>query len=232
MKMFDQLIIGDIHSYDDFDATVAERKVGKPKKKIVKETVPYSNITHDFSAINGEIYWEERELEYVFEIIADSAEELEEKKRPFMSWIMNVMNEKLHDPFIPDYHFLATFADIDEDDSEIEKSTITVKFTAYPYMIANEQREYSVTLTHDLGEDDETVTLKILNESSHIIVPTVISDGVCTVEIPRNKGVRYSILAGERVDETFTLDIGENVWTIVASLFSGKLTVRFNEEVF
>lgn len=228
--MFDQLIIGDIHSYDDFDATVAERKVGKPKKKIVKDSVPYSNVTHDFSAINGEIYWEERELEYVFEIIADSAEELEEKKLPFMSWIMNVMNEKLHDPFIPDYHFLATFADIDEDDSEIEKSTITVKFTAYPYMIANEQRTYNYTIP--AITDGEPMTVKITNDSAHIIVPTLIANKTCTISTERNGNASYSIPAGESRNEAFTLNVGVNVWTLHPVLSGANLTVQFYEEVF
>ena len=63
--MIDQLIIGKIASYDDFGASVAERKIIKPKKKSIKETVPFSNVTHDFSAIDGELYWEEASLEYI-----------------------------------------------------------------------------------------------------------------------------------------------------------------------
>jgi predicted Ser/Thr protein kinase len=79
--MLDQLIIGDKGSCDDFEASVKERVIHPPKKKSIKKTIPFSNVTHDFSAINGEVYWEERTLEYIFEIIANSAEELEEKKQ-------------------------------------------------------------------------------------------------------------------------------------------------------
>ena len=78
--MIDQIKIGDKSSYDDFSASFSNRKIGKPKKKVIKETIPFSNITYDFSAINGELYWEERELEYTFEITADTPEELEELK--------------------------------------------------------------------------------------------------------------------------------------------------------
>ena len=35
--MLDQLIIGNIASYDDFGASVAERKIVKPKKKSIKD---------------------------------------------------------------------------------------------------------------------------------------------------------------------------------------------------
>lgn len=228
--MIDQLIIGEVHSYDDFDATVAERRIGKPKKKRITESVPFSNITHDFSAINGEVYWEDRTLEYVFEIIADSAEELEEKKQPFVSWIMNVMNERLYDPFIPDYHFLATFDDIDDDDSEIEKSVITVKFTAYPYMIANEPRTVTVALPKGTFTSNP-ITIKFVNESSHIIIPTLKLEGRCTIETSRNGYVPYQA-DGETIDEAFKLDVGENVWRFTFSLLEETLTVQFYEEVF
>lgn len=221
--MFDQLIIGEVHSYDDFDATVAERRIIKPKKKSVKESVPYSNITHDFSAINGEIYWEETQLEYDFEIIADSAEELEEKKQPFLSWIMNVMNEELHDPFIPDYHFNATFDDIEIDDSEVEKSYITVKFTAYPYMIANEARVYTFPLT------GTQTTVTVNNDSSHRIIPTLIADVECTVV----KGsASYGLAAGSYTDEKFMFGVGKNELRIKAASTAGTLKIQFYEEVF
>lgn len=221
--MLDQLIIGDKHSFDDFGASVAERKNNKPKKKSIKETVPFSNVSHDFSAINGELYWEERELEYVFEIIADSAEELEAKKQPFMDWIMNVMNAELHDPFIKDYHFIATYSDMDEDDSEIEKSTITVKFTAYPYMIADVKR----VSVHSLTETEKTVI--VTNNSSHRITPTFIPTVECIV---KKGSSSYGIPAGIITDEKFMLNPGENTLVIRSTGGSGTLKIEFYEEVF
>ena len=221
--MLDQLIIGDKHSLDDFGASVAERKIKKPKKKSIKETVPFSNVSHDFSAINGEMYWEERELEYVFEIVADSAEELEAMKQPFMDWVMNVMNAELHDPFIKDYHFLATFSDIDEDDSEIEKSTITVKFTAYPYMISDVKRVFPYPLT----ETEKTVI--VTNNSSHRITPTFTAN----VEAIVKKGSSsYGIPAGVITDEKFMLNPGENTLSVRSTSGSGTLKIEFYEEVF
>lgn len=221
--MLDQLIIGDIGSLDEFDASVAERRIKKPKKKSIKESVPFSNVTHDFSAINGEIYWEDRELEYVFEIIADSPEELEEKKQRFLSWIMNVMNGELHDPFIPDYHFNATYSDIDDDDSEIEKSTITVKFTAYPYMISNYKRvcEYEITETEK--------TVSFFNDSSHRITPTIITDCECIVKKGNSS---YGIPAGEITDSKFALSPGVNTLAVKSTNGSGTIKIEFYEEVF
>ncbi len=221
--MFDQLIIGDKNSYDDFGASVAERKITKPKKKSIKETVPFTNAVYDFSNINGEIYWEEAILEYVFEIIADSAEELEEKKQPFVSWVMNVMKEKLYDPFIPDYHYIATFDDINCDDSEIEKSTITVKFTAYPYMIS----DYRRTVSYPMSETESTV--RFTSNASHRITPTIFADVECIIKKGNSS---FGIPAGEITDEKFMIYPGENTLTIRTVSGSGTLKIEFYEEVF
>ncbi len=221
--MIDQLIIGSTASHDDFEASVKERKISAPKKKIIKETVPFSNETHDFSAINGEIYWEERELEYVFEILANSPEELEEKKQPFLAWVMNVSGEEIHDPFITDYHFKGTFNEIDIDDSEIEKSTITVKFTAYPYMISNTKR----TAIYNLAETETVVN--ITNNSSHRITPTFTSD----VEYIVVKGSSsYALPAGEMTSSVFMFAPGMNTLKIRSTGESGTLKIEFYEEVF
>lgn len=162
--MFDQLVIGSMASHDDFDATVASRKIKDGAKKEIKKTVPFSNRTYDFSNMDGEIYWEEKELEYTLEIIADSVEELEEKKIALKSWVMNVFQEKLYDPYVPDYHFIATFKDIDFDDSEVEKTTATVKFSAYPYMISNTLKTYR-------GDFDKV---------SYLVETPVLVNAVCT----------------------------------------------------
>ncbi|EGC8431276.1 hypothetical protein H9185_001155 [Listeria monocytogenes] len=221
--MIDQLIIGNKASYDDFEASVKERKHNKPKKKSIKETIPFSNVTYDFSAINGEVYWEESTLEYVFEITADTAEELEEKKLAFTSWIMNVMEEPLHDPFIRDFHFIGTYDDIDIDDSEVEKSTITVTFTAYPYMIANKAKNYPVVL-----EASKEATLTVHNNSSHRITPTFNADVAFTVAVGDSN---YAIPSGETKDDSFKLAVGATVLKF-NSTESGSVNISFYEEVF
>lgn len=224
--MYDQLIIGDKASFDDFRASIAERKIGMPAKKIIKETVPFSNVTHDFSRVNGEQYWEERELEYVFEITAPTPEELEERKRAFANWVMNVAEEEIHDPHIPDFHFLGTFDDIDPaDDEGMDKTTITVKFTAYPYMIANALTEFAV----DVPAGGE-VTLTIVNGSSHRIVPTVTTDATVTLTIGT---ASYTVTAGTTTDERLKLASGvTSVAVKNAGTAACAVSVTIQEEVF
>lgn len=190
MKM-DQLIIGEKASFDDFGASVASRKIKMPKKKVVKETVPFSNITYDFSAINGEVYWEERELEYVFEMTAETPERLEELKTAFASWVASVQEAELHDPFIPDYYFRATYEDMTtEDDEGMDKTTLTVKFAAYPFMIANVPKPIAEVEAPPNLVTDALVT----NPYGHEIVPVFIADGVLKVAC---NGVIFIVAAGE-----------------------------------
>lgn len=222
--MIDQLKIGAIGSFDKFGASVRERRISNPKKKVIKDTVAFSNKTYDFSKINGELYWEERPLEYIFEILADTPEKLEEKKQAFLSWLMNVQEEKLYDPFIKDFHFVATYDDSDTDDSEIEKSTIKVIFTAYPYKIANHAKTYTTGITPD-GE----TSIEIENKSSHRIVPTFKTDVALTL---KHKNTTYSISAGTTSDEDLCFEPGKFTVTARSTSKEGELTVEFIEEVF
>ena len=222
--IIDQLIIGNKSSYDDFEANVKERSIGSPKKKTIKDTVPFSNVTHDFSKIDGELYWEERTLEYIFEIDADTPEELEEKKIDFKTWVMNVFEEELHDPFIEDFHFIATFEDIDFDDSEIEKTTITVTFSAYPFMLSNAKIAYEFAIP----TSSENVVV-IANNSSHRITPTLIASVPVSVVI---NNTIYSINAGETKIESLKFEIGTNEIIIKPVSVSGTLKVEYFKEVF
>lgn len=222
--MIDQLIIGSKHSYDDFEASVKERTINAPAKKKIKETVPFSNTTYDFSAINGEIYWDERALEYTLEITADTPEELEVKKQRVSAWLMSIMGESLHDPHINGYHFIATFDSLNIDDTDdIEKTTLKAKFSAYPYMIADTARVYPVSLSAG-----DAVDIIVENKSSHRLTPTFASDVAFTVT---KGGIVFSVPSGETKDDSFKLNVGDNALTLQATE-NGTVTIFFYEEVF
>lgn len=228
--MIDQIIIGDKASFDDFGASVAARAYKPPQKKSVKETVPFSNITHDFTAINGEIYWEESELEYVFEMIAPTPERLEAMKTAFSTWVMNVIEQELHDPIIPDYHYIATYDDMSwEDDEGLEKTTVSVVFTAYPYKIANFAREYTFVI-----EPNSWNTVWLENNSSHRITPTVTCDGTIHIrydDMPH--GEAFTFNSGTTINEDFKLNVGAvEIRPINYNSEAVKLTIQFREEVF
>ena len=224
--MLDRLIIDDKDSLVDFDASVSESKTNPPEKKKIKETIPFSNITYDFSNINGELYWEERKLEYTFEITADNPQELEQKKSAFASWVMAVQNAEIHDPFIEGYHFIGTYDSIEFDDEEHkEKTTAKVVFFSYPYMIANSPTRYVIPL-----DASAKVEVTINNASAHRLTPTFDCDVAVTVA---REGANYAIPKGETTDDTFKLTVGANALTIQnTESTAGALTITFFKEVF
>lgn len=206
--MFDQLMIGNRSSFDDFDASIASRAIGWPKKKEIKETVPFSNMTYDFSAINGgEVYWEQRELRYDFEITAENAEDLEFKKTRFAAWVANVMEERLYDPYDPDYFYVATFANLSyTDDESLEKTVVTVYFSAYPYKVARAESKVNARIL-----SGKSRTLRVNNDSAHPIKPTITTNQL--IELTLNGDV-YQITEGVASDEMLKLPVGESDITV------------------
>lgn len=224
--MVDQIVIGSTASHDVYGASVALRTISQPAKKEIKETIPFSNVTYDFSGINGELYWEERTLEYTFEMLATSPEELENMKTAFSGWVMNICSEKLFDPFISDYHFLATFDDLDFDDDEgQEKTTAKVKFSAYPYKIANVAKEYAQSIAAG-----KTVTVAVVNNSAHRLTPTITADGAVSLTLGNTI---YSVSAGTYTDDAIKIAVGENLFSVKnTGSAAADVTISFYEEVF
>lgn len=224
--MLDQVRIGDKYSFDDFGASMASREISQPPKKEIKETVPFSNQTYDFSKINGELYWDERELQFVFEIIADNPEDLEHKKSRFSNWIMNVFKEKIYDPFDPDFHYIGTFSDLEYADEDcVEKTTATATFLAYPYKVANKATNFVFAIPAR-----NTKTVDVLNPSGHRIVPVVTADNAITIT---KDGASYVFAAGASSDSIFTLAMGESQLTIEnAESTACNVQISFICEVF
>lgn len=224
--MYDQLIIGDKNSYDDFGASLASRKIDPPAKKKVRETIPFSNITYDFSKINGEFYYDDRNLEYTLEMTAETPQELEDMKTALSDWIMNVFQEELHDPFIPDYHFIATYDDLSfSDDEGMNKTTATAKFTAYPYKIANAECEYTI----NVPSLSLIYTSYIVNNSSHPVTATLLNLGEYAVEATID-GKTITLWDGGNIPKQVKLKSGEQE-IVIASTYKAEIKVTFTEEV-
>lgn len=231
--MIDQLTIGEKSSFDDFGASLAKRTIGAPKKKTIKETLPYSNNTYDFSAINGEVYWEERELEYIFEMTASTPEDLEDMKTAFANWVMNVMNEDIFDPFIFGYHFVGTFSEMDfEDDEGLDKTTATVKFTAYPYKLANNVKKYTYTVAAGA-----TIDVAIINDSAHRVTPMFKASGEILIKRETETALEsWGFGAGEGIlasgGKIFMLEKGVTTLSLNNTKSTAcTLEIWFNEEV-
>lgn len=113
-----------------------ERDAPTPSEKAITDSVPYQQGEYDFSLLDGQRYFDVREIEYQFVIFdADyrfrSSTEHEIKRK-----LIPQGYQELHDSHIPGYVWRAKCSDVSVEDS-VEDSTLiaTVTFTAYPYAL-------------------------------------------------------------------------------------------------
>lgn len=141
------------HSYYDFGAVVTKRKISVPKKKKVKESVPYSSTVYDFSEIYGEKVYEQRQMQYVFSISDGDSDVLQKRLTDFVSWLYPSSKDKLYDERIKDSYFVAECITIEVEESPFV-ALVTVTFEADPeqYPITPEQ-PYELSSYPDLDGD-------------------------------------------------------------------------------
>lgn len=219
--MIKQLIIDGKKSYDDFNVYIADRNISPPTKKTIKESVPFSNVVYDFSEINGEIYWEERKLEYSFDIAELSTEEMEIAKSNLMNWLLNVHDTDIYDPYIGNYHFHGSFesASWDEDFGD---GTINVIFSVYPYKISNND----INIIEELGLNNIKTNNTTLVSSGDGLIRSLTFDGASSQETNATPNNPQDISVIESVDVKVT---GKNLVNVdFVSMTSGGVTITNN----
>lgn len=122
------------HSVRDFDCPYAYSQIGQPKKKIVRETVPYMSGYYDFSKLYGDAAYESREINYAFDFVESTPAALHTAVSRFADWLRGI-----HETSIVDDEVSGSFTGTcDEIDVKYDESgmaaTVSVKFTCQPFM--------------------------------------------------------------------------------------------------
>ena len=225
--MIKQLIINGKKSYDDFDLYISQRTISQPKKKSIKESVPFSNVVYDFSDINGEIYWEQRTLQYVFDFAELSTEEVEIAKSKALTWLMNVHDTDIYDPYIGDYHFHGSF-ESDSWSEDFGAGTLTINFSVYPYKISNSD----TSIIEEIGDElTGSSPLTINNSASDDLESlTIYGNSEQETRSGRNKfnfEDKKSVATGVTVDEdgwiTITYDNTSGEKSIYQNYYTNNL---------
>lgn len=200
-----------VHTLHDLGYELKSKSISPPAKKSVRVTVPYMNGSYDFSDVYGDLYFEDRELSYLFDIIGDPVEVDIDVSR-LIDWAASIQESDIHDDDRPDYHYRGSFtgAEVERDDSG-ELATVTLTFTVYPFAIAND------LCVARLKVGDNTVV-----NHGHQASLTVIPDDEMTIQIGQ---VRQTFMGKTVAD--FALGHGENTLTVT----DGGGTVEWSEEV-
>lgn len=131
------------HSWYDFRAVISSSEKPPPEKNIVEETIPYSNVTYDFSCLTGKQTYQNRTLKYTFSILSSNARHIHQKADDFINWLYAPKERiQLQDDCEPDYYYMAKCTNISTPEFIGSICQLTVTFTAYPLRIPhNPERE-------------------------------------------------------------------------------------------
>lgn len=119
------------------DACTQDKQIGVPKKRVVREDIPYRNGSFDFSAADGELYFEDRQLVYTFGVIGSEAE-VHGQVSEIATWLYGIHDTDIWDSEIPYYHFHGSCdkVEVKYDETGLAADVVAT-FSAYPFMRAD-----------------------------------------------------------------------------------------------
>lgn len=199
------------HSFRNIGVTIKSKTIGEAVKKKITGTVPYMNGSWDFSLIYGEQAYEDRKLQYVFNVIADDREDLHYKKMKMKKWLMKDGRHKLVDDDNPNFYFLAECVSISFK-QQGNTGELTADFTAYPFMICRLPEgywdtfyfewDYLIDKCYDVKGE---LKITLSNSGDVSVIPTVTCSSEMTV---LKDGVSYKFSEGKTKSNSFMLKKG------------------------
>lgn len=220
------------HTYKDFGMRMLERKFDSATKNKIKETVPFSNGSYDFTSIFGENTFSDRKLEYEFLLKARDKENLIYKKNEIDLWLLECARVELYDDFEPNYYMLAEVEDIDFEEYH-NFIKLKVIFSAYPFKVSRLEEGNDIwdrLTVYDVAQEvkhsiEGTKTIKLYNQGAVSVCPSVI----CSANMQVIKDdIAYTFNPGTSKDWRFLLSKGENNLTIKGN---GNIEFKFRKEV-
>lgn len=214
MNISDGIRIKDKHSYGTFGLQMKFRKIGLPKKKNIRQTVPFMNGYHEFSAMYGDPAWDERIIEYTFDVINDNPVELDHFVSYVLDWLGTVQDDDIFDDTVYNYHWHGSYDDasVEWDESGMQ-AEITVLFVVHPFKIADAET------VHTLAAGTHVITNKGM-----AVAPYVVSETSAAIQIGSHVS---SIPANEKIQLEIDLERGDNTVLITG----GAVTLSYYEEV-
>lgn len=145
------------HSFKDMAITLTgEKDIGIPDKVKNIRRAAFSNVDYDFSRIYGEQIYDNRNLTYYFNIgvNSDDVPLMNREKTKIINWLLDSKGKQpLYDDDIPGWHFLAEVENNMSFQEYDRIGILAVTFTAYPFMIRNDNEGDDLWDTFDFEYD-------------------------------------------------------------------------------
>jgi len=221
------------HTFDDFGITIAEKNVGDPDKKKITVAIPFSNVEYDFSEMYGDQTYTERPITFVLNVIdrhlLNDTQRVNTIETSLVNWLMNSGGkQRLYDDAIPGYHYLAEVEGGLDFDELWNHGTLTVEFTAYPFMISEHAEGNDLwdpfNFLTDVFQTTEfdvngSLDITLYNVGAPSLSPKI--EASAPMEIVKG-GTTYNVPSGKSSSDDFRLSNGENKLKI-----NGNGTIKF-----
>lgn len=226
------------HAPSDFgnNLQVKDGNIGMPARIKVTSTVPFSNETFDFSEVYGSQTYGERKITYVVNVIDPemlNPRDMHALKASLVAWLESGSGKQpLWDDRVPGYHFLAEPQDALSLEDDFETGELTITFTAYTFMIADEPEGGDIWDTFDfnfgvaqetLFEVDGNATIVLVNTGATTAYPRITTSADMVLTVGTSE---YSLVEG--VSEGVALPKGASYISIAGS---GTVSFEWYREV-
>lgn len=198
------------HSYSDFCLLIKARNIGFPERKSIRASVPFQNGFYDFSAINGAPAWGERQIEFVFDLIGNTPQEIEGTMIDITDWLSTAVDVDITDDSMNDYHWHGSIesmkTEYDESGCQCE---LTATFIVHPFKIANNRSAVTLSVgTHTfsyVGMNVSVIALSTANATVQIgsVAQTILANNPTKLNAEIKRGINTVIIAGSSVTLSF-----------------------------
>lgn len=226
--------------FGDYDTTendlfLISRDAPTPDSKEIVESVPYMQGVYDFSVLNFDRYFENREITYQLMMFGYDYSKRKIVEQELKRRLMPLGNQSLYDTHDYGYHWLGKVKNITvEDDADKNVLTANITFDCYPFAILNNPA------TADVWDDvyfprwvfqetkyintDYKKKVKLYNLGSTSVVPKIIASTNMKIVGQTNT---ITVHGGINENVQLALEVGENILWLIGN---GEVEFQFNRE--
>lgn len=193
-----------INSLTDLGILIADgSKVGDLTPRSNSTEIPLRQGNIDGSRVNGELFYEPRELVYRFKIFADSRNELKEKEAAAVAWLNSSGTYRITDSdYNGEWEFVnCVLKNITSEQGEVKAAEylyLTAEFTCDPYMqAAGGTRSRVYKFTAQGGTSFHVLDNAYIFQPEWTATPVIAGNGVL-INVPASggSGIQYFTLTG------------------------------------
>lgn len=221
-------IFGDYDSREN-NMFLISRDAPTPSEKEITESVPYMQGVYDFSTLNFDRYFDNREVTYQVMLFENEYENRKYPEQDIKRSLMKLDIQPLYDTHDQGYHWLGKCKSVTvEDDAEKGTLSCTIVFDCYPFAIYNSEEGSDiwddVYFPHWIFQETKytvngSQSISLFNIGSKSAECELIVTG--TVNVSGSFGT-LNLTAGNYKDTQLVLAMGENKLSL-----SGNGTIEF-----